>query len=81
MNMAISGSAFLEVDGVKAAASLNFDYKNKLWGYNSGVSRDHMEFSPGWVLLGHTSSGAVRTDATNSISCAATRNTSIALAG
>ncbi len=45
--------AFLEVDGVKAAASLNFDYKNKLWGYNSGVSREHMEFSPGWVLLGH----------------------------
>ncbi len=45
--------AFLEVDGVKAAASINFDYKNKLWGYNSGVSRDHMEFSPGWVLQGH----------------------------
>jgi len=42
--------AFLEVDGVKAAASLNFDYKGKLWGYNSGVSRDHMELSPGWVL-------------------------------
>jgi len=45
--------AFLEVDGVKVAASLNFDYKNKLWGYNSGVSRNHMELSPGWVLLGH----------------------------
>ncbi len=45
--------AFLEVDGVKAAASLNFDYNNKLWGYNSGVSRDFMELSPGWVLLGH----------------------------
>lgn len=45
--------AFLEVDGVKAAASINFDYKNKLWGYNSGVSRDYMEFSPGWVLLGY----------------------------
>jgi len=45
---------FLEVDGVKAAASLNFDYKNKLWGYNSGVSRTHMELSPGWVLLAHT---------------------------
>jgi len=44
---------FLEVDGVKAAASLNFDYKNKLWGYNSGVSREYMELSPGWVLLGH----------------------------
>jgi len=45
--------AFLEVDGVKAAASINFDYRNKLWGYNSGVSRDFMEFSPGWVLQAH----------------------------
>ena len=43
--------AFLEVNGAKAAASLNFDYKNKLWGYNSGVGREHMELSPGWVLL------------------------------
>ena len=46
--------AFLEVDGVKTAASLNFDYKNKLWGYNSGVSSEHRELSPGWVLLAHT---------------------------
>ena len=44
---------FLEVDGAKAAASLNFDYKNKLWGYNSGVGRGHMELSPGWVLLAY----------------------------
>jgi CelD/BcsL family acetyltransferase involved in cellulose biosynthesis len=44
---------FLEVAGTKAAASLNFDYKNKLWGYNSGVGREHMELSPGWVLLAH----------------------------
>ena len=46
--------AFLEIDEAKTAASLNFDYKNKLWGYNSGVSREHMELSPGWVLLAHT---------------------------
>jgi CelD/BcsL family acetyltransferase involved in cellulose biosynthesis len=39
------------LDGVKAAAALNFDYKNKLWGYNSGVNRDFMDLSPGWVLL------------------------------
>jgi len=45
--------AFLTVNGDKAAACLNFDYKNKLWGYNSGVSREFMELSPGWVLLGH----------------------------
>jgi len=46
--------AFLEVDGMKAAASLNFDYKNRLWGYNSGVDRSFMELSPGWVLLAYT---------------------------
>jgi len=46
--------AFLEISGVRVAASLNFDYRNKLWGYNSGVSREHMELSPGWVLLAHT---------------------------
>jgi CelD/BcsL family acetyltransferase involved in cellulose biosynthesis len=45
--------AFLEVNGAKAAASLNFDYRNKLWGYNSGVGREHMELSPGWVLLAY----------------------------
>ena len=46
--------AFLEVDGTRTAASLNFDYRNKLWGYNSGVSNEHRELSPGWVLLAHT---------------------------
>lgn len=45
---------FLEIDGVRTAASLNFDYENKLWGYNSGVSRSHMDLSPGWVLLSRT---------------------------
>ena len=45
--------AFLTVDGVKAAAAFNFDYKNKLWGYNSGVSHGFMELSPGWVLLSY----------------------------
>jgi CelD/BcsL family acetyltransferase involved in cellulose biosynthesis len=45
--------AFLEVDGQRAAAALNFDYRNKLWGYNAGVNRDYMDLSPGWVLLSH----------------------------
>ena len=45
---------FLEIDGVKTAASLNFDYNGKLWGYNSGVSRLNMELSPGWVLMANT---------------------------
>ena len=51
--------AFLEVDGVKAAGALNFDYGNRLWGYNSGVNRAFNELSPGWVLLAHTLQWAI----------------------
>ncbi|MHB0939774.1 MAG: GNAT family N-acetyltransferase [Armatimonadota bacterium] len=45
--------AFLEADGQRIAAALNFDYDNKLWGYNAGVNRDFMDLSPGWILLSH----------------------------
>jgi CelD/BcsL family acetyltransferase involved in cellulose biosynthesis len=45
--------AFLQVDGVNAAAYLNLDYQNRIWVYNSGLDRRFMEYSPGWVLLGH----------------------------
>ena len=45
--------AFLEINGRKAAAALNFDYQGKLWGYNSGADNNFMELSPGWVLLSH----------------------------
>jgi CelD/BcsL family acetyltransferase involved in cellulose biosynthesis len=44
---------FLEVDGQKAAAYLNFDYLNRIWVYNSGFSRRFMDISIGWVLLGY----------------------------
>lgn len=46
--------SFLEADGKRIAACLNFDYGNKLWGYNAGVNRDFMDLSPGWVLLAYT---------------------------
>lgn len=45
--------AFLEADGQRIAAALNFDYNGKLWGYNAGVNRAFMDLSPGWVLLGY----------------------------
>jgi CelD/BcsL family acetyltransferase involved in cellulose biosynthesis len=45
--------AFLEAGGQRIAAALNFDYDNKLWGYNAGVDRAFMDLSPGWVLLTH----------------------------
>ncbi len=45
--------AFLTVNSEKAAGYLSFDYLNRLWVYNSGLDRQFMEYSPGWVLLGH----------------------------
>jgi CelD/BcsL family acetyltransferase involved in cellulose biosynthesis len=45
--------AFLTVNGEKAAGYLNFDYRNRIWVYNSGLDRRFQEYSPGWVLLGH----------------------------
>ncbi len=45
--------AFLEIDGQKVAGMLNFDYRGRLWGYNSGVNQHFRELSPGWVLLAY----------------------------
>ena len=45
--------AFIEIDGEKAAAYLNFDYADQIWVYNSGINFDLGSFSPGWVLLGY----------------------------
>jgi len=57
MNVAFNAGylqlAFLEVDGEKACAYLNFDYDNKIWVYNSGLDLRFMDLSVGWVLLGY----------------------------
>jgi CelD/BcsL family acetyltransferase involved in cellulose biosynthesis len=45
--------AFIEVNGEKVAAYLNFDYMNHIWVYNSGLDFRFGELSLGWVLLGH----------------------------
>jgi CelD/BcsL family acetyltransferase involved in cellulose biosynthesis len=45
--------AFLEVNGEKAAAYLNFDYGNRLWVYNSAIDPRFNALSPGWVLLAY----------------------------
>jgi hypothetical protein len=63
--------AFLEADGQRIAAALNFDYNNKLWGYNAGVNRAYMDLSPGWVA---------KINALSLISCAAMKNINTALA-
>jgi len=45
--------AFLEVAGEPAAGYLNFDYRGRIWVYNSGINPEHTALSPGWVLLAH----------------------------
>jgi len=45
--------AFLRVQGNRAAGAFNFDYRNRLWAYNSAVNRRFLSLSPGWVLLAH----------------------------
>jgi CelD/BcsL family acetyltransferase involved in cellulose biosynthesis len=45
--------SFLEAYGQKAAGYLNFDYLNRIWVYNSGISRNFTDLSAGWVLLGY----------------------------
>jgi len=45
--------AFLKVGDQKAAGYLNFDFGGHIWVYNSGLSFEFRELSPGWVLLGH----------------------------
>jgi len=43
--------SFLTIDGKKAAGYLAFDYLNRIWLYNSGMSLDFREYSAGWVAL------------------------------
>jgi CelD/BcsL family acetyltransferase involved in cellulose biosynthesis len=43
--------AFLEIEGVKAASLLNFDYKDSILVYNSGYDpAQFAHLSPGWVV-------------------------------
>jgi CelD/BcsL family acetyltransferase involved in cellulose biosynthesis len=50
--------AFLELAGKAAAAYFNFDYRNRIWVYNSGLDPDFLWLSPGWALIGDVIEGA-----------------------
>jgi len=43
--------SFLTIGGKKAAGYFAFDYLNRIWLYNSGMSLDFREYSAGWVAL------------------------------
>ncbi|MGB9521436.1 MAG: GNAT family N-acetyltransferase [Anaerolineales bacterium] len=57
--------SFLEIEGKKAAAYLNFDYDNQIWVYNSGINPEFNAYSPGWVLLSHLIQWAIEHQRSN----------------
>ena len=59
--------AFLDINGRAAACNFSFDYDGQIWLYNSGISSDYQELSPGWVILANliqwcTQNGKTRFD-------------------
>jgi len=57
--------AFLEINGVKAAGYLNFDFNDHIWVYNSGINFDYGKLSPGWVLLSELIKWAIENQRTS----------------
>lgn len=53
--------SFFTIEGKKAAGYLCFDYKDRIWVYNSGYDPQFREFSPGWVLLSYLIQHAIKT--------------------
>jgi CelD/BcsL family acetyltransferase involved in cellulose biosynthesis len=44
---------FLTVSHEAVFGYINFDYRNRIWVYNSGFDPTHFDLSPGWVLMGY----------------------------
>jgi CelD/BcsL family acetyltransferase involved in cellulose biosynthesis len=44
---------FLTVSNEPVFGYVNFDYRNRIWIYNSGFDPTHFDLSPGWVLMGN----------------------------
>lgn len=54
--------SFLEVDGVRAAAYLSFDFGHHLYIYNSAIDPRFSGLSAGWVLLAYLLQWAITND-------------------
>ena len=50
---------FLEANGAKLAALLNFKYKDTVYVYNSGYDPEFSRWSPGWVLISYSIQHAI----------------------
>ncbi len=45
--------AFLNVSQQPVFGYVTFDYRERIWVYNSGFDPAHFDLSPGWVLMGN----------------------------
>jgi CelD/BcsL family acetyltransferase involved in cellulose biosynthesis len=43
---------FLKAGETRVAGYMNFDYENRIWGYNAGFDNAYAELSPGWLVMG-----------------------------
>lgn len=43
---------FLKAGSQRIAGYMNFDYQNRIWGYNAGFNNDYASLSPGWLVMG-----------------------------
>lgn len=43
---------FLRAGSQRIAGYMNFDYENRIWGYNAGFSNEFASLSPGWLVMG-----------------------------
>lgn len=50
---------FLKAGQERIAAYLNFDYDNRIWGYNAGFSNAHGTLSPGWLMMAEMMTWAI----------------------
>jgi len=57
--------SFLTINGEKAAGDLCFDYRDRIWVYNSGFNPEYHYYSPGWVLLSYLIQHAIKTGKTH----------------
>jgi CelD/BcsL family acetyltransferase involved in cellulose biosynthesis len=55
----IMALSFLTIDDKKASAYLCFDYKERIYVYNSGYDINFASYSPGWVHLSYLIQDAI----------------------
>jgi CelD/BcsL family acetyltransferase involved in cellulose biosynthesis len=54
--------SFMDVGGEPGAGIMSFDYRNRIWIYNSGLDPAHHKLSLGWVILAYLFQWAIENE-------------------